>query len=670
MKKTLLSLFSCAVALGAMAYPAISQPVYYQSDFVSEFNNQVHVPSDYIFYGAEGNVPANFANYFPSYSPTNPFYLLSYGSDVACFTPGGLLSDAGEVIQGDQWMITPPIAIPDAEAMLCFGVAQMGIGGSQKFKIYTSEGGTDKADFTELTSSSMTGSVNSVNLVTRRLLVNGFQGKTVRFAIVAQGNKGGIIGFSNIRAAQYYSNFLNAESLEFVALPQNPTNQAIRVSYQISTPQEVKGFKAVLRTEEGFETTFTCTDKINKSSVREINFVFPEAVDMQGRASQNYSITITPNGEGYRPTILFGRLITANHIYDANAIVEEFTSQTCGWCPRGIAFMDYYKDKYNSLDKGKVIPIMIHDTMDSRRPDPMTAPENYGDPYSQDLYAMTGGQVGFPMALLNRTSVGDPSQIDVDGVMASKSYAKMSIVKAGPDAEDPSQLRIRTANTLSFSTGSFPLRTLAVLIENDVHGTTKSYDQSNYFYQYPMSSVVDAYGSEVAPYFASYVSPNPGTIPAAEMYYPEVARAITNYYGEPMPTTWEAEVASNYDLTLKVPASVMNIENCSVITMILDLNGAVVASDIMPYSEWSDSVESGVEGVADMTPSLTAYRASEGLGIRLSAGSEVEVWSIEGQRLFAGNLQAGEHVLPMAGGRTVIVRALSAGAVQTAKVIL
>lgn len=670
MKKTLLSLFSVAVALGAMAYPAISQPVYYQSDFVSEFNNGVRVPSDYIFYGAEGIVPSNFANYFPDYSATNPVSLLSYGSDVACFTPGGLLSESGEVITGDQWMITPPVTIADAEAMLCFGVAQMGAGGAQRFKIYTSEGGTDKADFTELTSSVMTGSVNSLNVVSRRLLVNGFQGKTVRFAIVAEGNKGGMIGFSSIRAAQYYSNFLNAESLEFVALSQQPTNKDIRVSYQISTPQEIQGFTAVLRTEGGFETTFTCSDKINKSTVRELNFVFPDAIDMQGRAAQNYSITITPNGGGYRPTILFGRLVTANQIYDANALVEEFTSQTCGWCPRGIAFMDYYKDKYNSLGKGKVIPIMIHDTMDSRRPDPMTAPANYGDPYFQDLYAMTGGNVGFPMALLNRTSVGDPSEVDIDGVMASKSYAKMSIVKAGPDAEDPTQLRIRTSNTLSFSTGSFPIRTLTVLIENDVHGTTKSYDQSNYFYQYQMSAVVDAYGSEIASYFENYVSPNPGTIPAAEMYYPEVARAITNYYGEPMSPTWEADVARNYEMTLKVPDTVMNIENCAVITILLDPTGSVVASDIMPYSEWDDSVEVGVEGVVDMNPSLSASRISEGLGIRLSADSEVEVWTIEGQRLFSGNLQAGEHVLPMAGGRTVIIRALSAGSVQTAKVIL
>lgn len=669
MKKTLLTLLGAACMASASAW--MTAPVYYTSDFMNDMIEEKVLPDGYIFSGVEGTVPNDYKKYFKDYSATNPFLLLGWGSNAGCWTPAALQGADKEVIPGEQWMITPPITIQDSQSMFCFGVVQTGLGGTQKFKLYISEsGGADVSDFVELTNSSLSGSAQNIATASRRVVVEGYQGKTVRFAMVSTGNKGGMIGFYDIYAGQYYCQLGNAPELEVVALPAQPTIQDFKVSYKISTPVQVEGFTAVLRTESGFETTYNYTGKITKSTVREVNFVFPQPIDMQGQAAQNYTLTITPNQEGFKPTVITGRLVTAPEIYDANAFIEEYTSQTCGWCPRGIAFMNYYKDLYNGQGKGKVIPVMIHGTMNSSRPDPMRAPSNYESPFVNDLSILTGGQPGFPMCLMNRTSVGDPSNIDVAGVMASKSFAKMSIVKAGPDATDPNMIRVRTANTLSFSTGSYPVYSAVILMEDDVQGKGTSYNQDNYFYQYSMSSIVSSYGAALEPYFTDFASPAPKTILAADMHYPEVARAITNYYGDPMPRTWVADEALSFEQLIEIPSSVMKIENCSVITILMGATGQVIASDIMPYSEWEASLEASVGTVSDSDFRINPVRCAEGLSLKLTADANVEVWSVDGARLFAGQLRAGENVLPINRHKTVVVKAVSNGSVATAKVIL
>lgn len=667
MKKKMLLLAGALSILSASAVN-YSAPIYYESDFVSEFKNGNALPEGYVFRGVEGKV-SGYSQYFPKYSATNPFTFLAFGANVACFTPAGLVNSSNETLTGDQWMITPPVTIGNDDAMFCFDVAQTGASTTQKFKVFVSEGGTEKEDFVEIYNGSMSGSANNIAQVSRRVVLQNYGGKTVRFAINAVGNKTGIIGFHNIYVGQYYCDVVNAENLEYIPVSDNASNTDLSVNLRMSTPFEVKGFTAVLRTEAGFETTFVSTDKFNKSTLRDVQFVFPEAIDMQGRESQNYTITITPNDPKLGQTVIWGRLVQANKIYDCNALVEEFTSQTCGWCPRGIAYMEYYKDLYNTPDNVRVIPIMIHDTMQSQRPDPMKGPANYIDPFTDDLLNITG-QLGYPLALLNRTSGGDPAEVDVRGTLNSKSYAKTKIDKVGPDATNPNYLRISCKNTLSFNTGSFPVNIAAVIIENDVHQTGKSYDQTNYFYQYQMSAVTQAYGAALEPYFEQFVSPAKSEIPASEMYYPDVARAISNYYGETIPGVWMADQARGYDVLVEIPSTILNIENCSAIAMLLSPTGEVIASDIMPYAQWLESLEEGVAGVIDTDFSVSGYRASEGLGIRLSDNSMVSVYSIDGSLLFNGNLSAGDNVVAMPHGRTVVIRAVANGNVSTSKVVL
>lgn len=63
-------------------------------------------------------------------------------------------------------------------------------------------------------------------------------------------------------------------------------------------------------------------------------------------------LTIIPEGKGYR----------------RNAVIEEFTSTKCGYCPQGIVTMEYIRENYPD---GGLIPVAIHGNRMGT--DPMTA---------------------------------------------------------------------------------------------------------------------------------------------------------------------------------------------------------------------------------------------------------------------------------------------------------
>lgn len=678
MKKTLLGLLACAGVFSATA--AVDSPTYFESDFVDQMNHGYGTPQGYITYGVDGNIDSNWSRYFVGYKPNNAYVFISWGEGTcAATTPCCFTNDDGDTISPDQWLITPEIEIADKEAMFCFNVMQSGATGLQKFSVYVSETGTAKEDFKLVADGSLSGQAQSIFLGARRFVLSGYQGKKVHLAIVSHSGKAGLMGFYDLVASQYYLNVKNADDLETIVLNKNYNNSSIGVQYSISTPIEVKGFTATLRTEKGFETKFTTTTTLNKSKFVTSQFVFPEKVDMQGETQQKYTITIQPNDESLTPTVISGTLIMVEEKYQASALVEEITGSWCGWCPRGIAFMEYYKDKYNSLGKGKVIPIMLHDG------DMMQCNAGYLSPVMTRM-SKYQSQVGYPMALLNRSAADDPAEIKVEAELNSLSYGQLNILEAGFDGGDTSALRVRVGNKVNITTDSEFMRMALVLVENDVHGTTDDWNQTDYFGNYGESSISQAYGMELVPYFKLFLNVNTkyadGTpyIPGRNIYYPDVARAITpSYDGALIPGGWTADEVRVSDMVINIPmpgatfnpSAIQNIENCVVVAMLIGPDGSVVGSDMLPYSEWLERLDgSGVTSAVSESLSLTAIPVADGLGIKLNENAKVYVWGVDGTQLYAGNMQPGEHILSIAKGQTVIVKAEGAGKTATAKVVL
>lgn len=671
MKKTLLGF--CAV-VGVLASSAgVTGPRFFESDFKDQFfKNNHRFPEGYTTYGVEGTIDSFAAQYFPAYTPSTAFSFLSWSdSDVAACTPFGF-TDNGVAVSPDQWLITPEFTVTEDKAMFCYSIMQSGASGLQKFSLYISETGTAKEDFTKVYDGSVAGSASGIFTGSRRFVLDGYKGKTVRMALVAHSGKAGLIGFYDIVGCQYLLNVTNAADLEAVVLGENYDNTSIGVAYSFSTPVEVKGFKAVLRTEKGFETTYSSNGTLNSNKLTSSRFVFPTKVDMQGETEQAYTITITPNDETMAPTVISGKLYRIDPKYDSSALIEEITGSWCGWCPRGIAFMSYYKDKYNSLGKGKVIPVMLHygDMMDCSAS------------YFESVYSRMGKylqSLGFPMCMVNRSSAGDPGEVNVDATMASLSYGHLNILEAGFDGGNRNRLRVRTGNMLNFSSSSVPVRTALVLIENDVMGDNDDWNQLDYYGSYGESAIQQSYGAEMVPYFREFVNVStvdPGSnypcIPYTTMKYPEVARNVApSFAGELLEGAWVADEVKSHDLLIDIPATVDVLENCAVVAMLLGPDGSVIGSDILDYEDWADRLDGlGVDGVSADSLKLNAMAVADGLGIKINEKAQISVWSVDGTNLFAGSLQPGEHILNVAKGRTVIVKAEGAGKTAVAKVIL
>lgn len=660
MKKLLLSTLLLA-GFGVMTADVVQQSSL-KTDFMGAYKLGETLPEGWSSMGVDAKVGETMAASFPNYSPTSAYRLMGWSSGTAAgaFSCSDFVDAAGNAVASDQWLISPEFEIKENNELVYFTVLAYGNVSKNAFTVYISEDGASQEDFkkTSLLSASLIGQQNAVNTAMRRIAIEGYAGKKVRLAFVNNNNKTGMTGFTEIGVAPYYMSVENEQELNEYLVMDKSAKLPVRL--RVSTPTATKGITAVLETSNGFKSTFTNTTSLSKSVVSSVNFYMPDELNIS--ESCDYTLTITPNFEGATPTVVYGRLVVADAIYDANALVEEATGSWCGWCPRGVAYMNYYKDKYNSLGKGKVIPIMLHngDMMDIDLP--------YIQSMSEQYMALTGGGFGFPTCLVNRVMAGDPGEVDIESVMNSKSVGKLGIVSTYYNPAESENIVVNCSGLLSYD--SRDINVAAVVIENDVKGNNNDWNQTDYYGQYGIAVVEQAYGSEVAPYFQQFVDRPDLFVPYNEMVYPEVARAIfPSYAGAPVQGEWEKETEKKFSLWISMPDNMLVKENASVVVlMIRNSNGEIIGSDIMDYSAWT-SDPSSVENL-DSEVSVNAMAVAEGLALNLSADADVEVVSIQGARLFAGHVNAGQTILPMAKGQVVIVRAVTPAGISTRKVIL
>lgn len=658
MKRNLLTLLAGGAILSLSA--AVTAPISFESDF----STTLTVPSSWIQMGVDGVVGEPYTQKYSTYSPTNCFRVMGWSTGAAAFTPATMQTADGVAIPSDQWLITPEFEVKEDIEMLTFLVAANGNTAKNYFVAYVSTEGATKEDFLKnpMLTATLIGASNSVNTTTRRVVLEGYAGKKVRVALVSAGNTSGQMGFNNVEVGPYYIKIANAVQLENYVVDGDDIKLPVQV--RISTPVSCTGFTAKLETSDGFVSLYENKSVFSKSKISSVNFLFPDAINFPSDRT-DYTITITPNMEGVTPTVITGTFIKAPAIYQANALVEEITGCWCGWCPRGIAFMNYYKDKFNnSSENGKVIPLMLHngDKMDIDLPYIQSVVN-----VMVDLF----GEYGFPMVLVNRNGGGDPGEADVAGVVTSKSYGKLNILGVKYDPEDSKNITVRCGNWLSFSAPDAGVSVAAVVLENNVKGNSNDWDQTDYYGKYGMSAMVQNYGSEVAPYFMNFVNRPNGVVPYNEIAYPDVARSIyPSYKGEEIEGAWEADVRRDYDLNFVLPNNIMNIENCAIAAMLIkNSTGEIIGSDIMEYADWSKEL-SGVNTLGASTLSMRATKAAEGLALHLSDDANVVVCGLDGSLLFNGRVSAGDNVLALPQGRVVVVKATSAEGTMTSKVML
>lgn len=646
MKKTILTMLSVA-AIAMSASAQLTTPVYYTEDFAEMGRANNFVTAPWLTYGIDAKYTKTMQDYFfPESEKDQTYYaMIEYGQMYIPFCS----TEFDPAQNADQWLVSPEIEIKEDAAVLGFtAAAYAGMGnfgsGPNPYKVLLSTTGVAKEDFTTVL---YEGNINSsitteVNTRDYAIPVSGFKGKKVHLAFVATGKSVGMTGFTNLSLGDYIIKVQNST----VAIGEVGQTYDVKFSVRMRTGVACPGLTAKLfindkeTASEYFKRDFFGR---NPQTVTQI-ITFKEAIDIKEKKAVNYRVELTPDYEGAPTSVLVGTVGVPEVEYLSNVVVEELGATGCGWCPAGIAALEYYQDTYpGTQTEGKVIAIAIHDNMNYA--DPMN--EGVGS-YVANVKALNGTS-SLPQAIFNRVSRGiDVQKIsEVKKQIAKKSYNDATITSveypalAEGEYVNGKDIKVKFDIKNAYNAEGLAFNAAAVLIENNVTGTTDGYIQENYLNDKTEAFAVSAYGEELLPYLKPFLSDGKFgvmMIPAKDMVYQHVARGIfPDFTGQKIAETWEADKAQNFEISFKVPETVIDFKNTEVVVLLLNAtNQAILASDIFPYSKYTQA--SGVESVE--TAKARVAKEGSDLVVDGTRGDKVSVFSIDGKLLAETEMQA------------------------------
>lgn len=224
---------------------------------------------------------------------------------------------------------------------------------------------------------------------------------------------------------------------------------------------------------------------------------------------------------------------------------EEATGTWCQWCPRGAVYMDLFEETYGDYWIG----IAVHNG------DPMADPV-----YDAGMGALIGG---YPSAVVDRGTDVDPSAMNAD-FLDRLQTDPAAVILNGANWDPVTRVLDVSVKTTFSQNASNNYKIACALTEDNVTGTSTGYNQSN------------AYAGGGNGVMGGYESlPNP--VPAAQMIYDHVARAISPSFegsSASLPGTINAGEShiSNFSFTL--PAD-WDENNMHIIGLLLDPSGRI-----------------------------------------------------------------------------------------------
>ncbi|CAN5286364.1 hypothetical protein BH09BAC5_BH09BAC5_00310 [soil metagenome] len=335
-------------------------------------------------------------------------------------------------------------------------------------------------------------------------------------------------------------------------------------------------------------------------------------VELQGDNNpSNNAKSITIEGVAFTPV---------HHV-----TVEEATGTWCGWCVRGIVFLDSMR----AIHPTDCDLIAVHD----------------GDPMVYATYDNgVGGLIqGYPSTLINRDLVSDPQYIfmDYNNTIGDFGTADLNPVVTYNSTTRQATVVVSATFAVALS-GDY--RLACVFTEDNVHSTAGgTWDQHNYYsYQSQNIALVD---HENGMNFQTL----PATIPSAQMYYNYVARTILggfNGMASSLPTTITINSTQSYTFHYTIPAS-YNPANMRVVVLLIDNTTSVkhimnsASGDVLMGINSPTSI-SGI----DLFPNPSNENTTIHLGIKQNENVSVEVFDITGALISADNkglVAEGEH---------------------------
>lgn len=330
-----------------------------------------------------------------------------------------------------------------------------------------------------------------------------------------------------------------------------------------------------------------------------------------------------------------GYLLCLAEGYPTNVVVEEFTSNTCPYCPIGITGMEQMKAKYGA--DGRFIPIAVHYSQNPNSPDPMNVADKQSDCYYQfvsDIIEAQGG-AGAPSAYIMRHFENSvyPSPDYLDEYIAQwlkvESMAEVKATVTPTEDEKKVTLNVNVTPAID-DKNSYGIS--YTIVEDQVG----PYRQSNGF----SGQQVNAYGWQNKP--ASVAMKFDDVARPGSQYLPAAGSSITEFKkGETV----------NWSTTVDI-SKVKNLENYSIVAMLVNKDRNIIENAFM-----AKGVTSGIEAVA-AEGNAVAIGVQGGVNM-FTAGN---IYTIDGRMAAQGvsgmvELPAGLYIVATpAGNAKVMVR--------------
>ncbi|MEO5644182.1 MAG: T9SS type A sorting domain-containing protein [Bacteroidia bacterium] len=327
-------------------------------------------------------------------------------------------------------------------------------------------------------------------------------------------------------------------------------------------------------------------------------------------------------------TVVNGAAFTPTH----NVTFEEATGTWCGWCVRGIVYMDSIDEVYPNTTS----VIAVHNS----------------DPMANTIYDTGMGTLiaGYPSTVVNGNFVSDPQDAFTDYNNTINDFGMADIT---PTVTYNWNTRVASVNVSTHFAAELAgdFRLACVFTEDYVHGTTATFAQHNY-YSYT-SQNIPLYGQGVD-YQAA-----PLDIPAVQMWYKFVARTILGGFNGmtgSLPAVIPVNSTQVYTFNYTVPIT-SNPNNMHVIVMLINNNNG---DRIVMNSKEASSVV-GANAVVNPTVSLGSvsvypnpFNTTTTVEMSLVSSDNVtiEMFDMTGKLVSSenkGTLAAGQHLISLDG---------------------
>ncbi len=629
--------------IASLLFCGLSLNVAAETAFEWDFTNGLE---GFTIYDEDGRKPNSNAVQF-GFDPEGSSWIWVAQDKNYCAASNSTFQKMGEA---SDWLITPAIKIGESN-VLSFDAAtvgyKQGVVKIGDFSVFISTTGNAVEDFTTALAENEMPEKDWQNF---GYDLSDYAGQTVYIAIVNVGKTKDALLIDNL----FVGNIAMADITPVYTRMQEVLSygQRVTVDMKVGYIENVTSIEATLTCGD-FTTTRTISD-INLETGSEYSFQFNDALPAPtAGVPQAFEISVLLNGK--ETVKAKGEILSQAYQPAKRVVCEEQTGTWCKWCVRGHVMMEEMEELYPDTYIG--IASHINDVMQNY---------DYSSYFSSiaEIYVGSQDKNGAPYGRVNRHSaICDPQDFKqyYQSYIDRPAYADITLAA---EMTADKNIKLTTTTTFALSASNLETRLEYIVLEDDINVPgNANYNQYNGY----AGGSYDAMGG---------YENKPAIVPAADMFYDDVVRrVVSDEVGQgiigSVPTAITQGEAYTHSIEMDVPTSVMVLDNCEFVVLLLDF----ATGEVLNAAKCSTlNYPEAVEKVAD--DNARVYAAGGNVRVELNATAQVEVnvYATDGTLVYAAaprqvNGQAAiEYPVAMRG--VYLVNVVCDGAAHTYKVVL